>query len=112
MGNKNTNKNTTSSKKMPQPEVTWNGHAYKCSHPQCDRTFGSLCAAEQHLESPVHARKRYKCAGASGGCGTTFVTLSALLQHWESGSVACGVRGTLVHRVQRALGEFAGGGKA
>ena len=108
----NTSKNTSSKKLVPQLEVTWNRHAYDCPHHRCDRTFGSLRAAEQHLESPAHARKRYKCAGARGGCGKAFGTLSALLQHWESGSVACGVWGTLVRRVQRALGEFAGGGKA
>ena len=109
--NLNTSKNTTSSKKMPQPEVTCNGHAYKCSHPQCDRTFGSLRAAEQHLESPAHAQKRYICAEAAGGCGKTFGTLSALLQHWESKSAACGVRGTFVRLVQRILGDLAGSGK-
>ncbi|TBU45967.1 hypothetical protein BD309DRAFT_955099 [Dichomitus squalens] len=68
-------------------ERAWNGWAYECY--VCHKTFSSLTALNAHLGSPVHGDKLYHCPKAYGGCGTEYRTLSAFLQHVESGR--CGV---------------------
>ncbi|KAI0769274.1 hypothetical protein BD413DRAFT_557139 [Trametes elegans] len=68
-------------------ERAWNGAGYECYF--CHRIFSTLSALNQHLRSPAHAEKVYRCPRAMHGCGAEFSTLSALLQHVESEQ--CGV---------------------
>ena len=65
----------------------WNGERYECY--LCHRTFAALLDLNQHLNSPAHAQKAYRCPGAWRGCGATFKTLSGFCQHVESEQ--CGV---------------------
>lgn len=66
---------------------SWNGCAYECV--LCHREYGALASLDQHLRSPAHADRIYRCPPAGSGCNAQFVTLSALLQHVETAS--CGV---------------------
>ncbi|KAJ8496577.1 hypothetical protein ONZ51_g1017 [Trametes cubensis] len=68
-------------------EYAWNGSAYECY--LCHRTFRTLPALNQHLRSPTHDDKMYRCPHNLYGCGAEFVALSAFCQHVESGN--CGV---------------------
>ncbi|KAI0280580.1 hypothetical protein BGY98DRAFT_914517, partial [Russula aff. rugulosa BPL654] len=54
----------------------------------CIATFRTLARLNQHLQSPRHEDKIYRCPKTD--CRTEFVTLSGLCQHVEGGS--CGVR--------------------
>ncbi|KAI0294629.1 hypothetical protein B0F90DRAFT_1755958 [Multifurca ochricompacta] len=65
---------------------SWNGWAYECF--LCNNTYRALSALNQHLQSPRHQEKIYRCPKQD--CRTEFVTLSGLCQHVEGGS--CGVR--------------------
>jgi Zinc-finger double-stranded RNA-binding/Zinc-finger of C2H2 type len=65
---------------------SWNGYAYQCF--LCNRTFDTLPRLNQHLQSPVHQDKIYRCPKSD--CRIEFVALSGLCQHVEGGS--CGVR--------------------
>lgn len=76
-------------------ELSWNGMEYECF--LCHSTFKTLDRLNQHLQSPRHDQKIYKCPKPD--CGVEFVTLSALCQHVESGS--CGVR--MFRQVQNAM---------
>ena len=67
-------------------ERSWNGEAYECF--LCHSTFDTLARLNQHLQSPRHEDKIYRCPKSD--CATKFVTLSGLCQHVEGGS--CGVR--------------------
>lgn len=69
-------------------ELSWNEvcDAYECF--LCNATFRTLAQLNQHLSSPRHEDKIYRCPKAD--CRTEFVTLSGLCQHVEGGS--CGVR--------------------
>ena len=67
-------------------DLSWNGAGYECF--LCDKTFGTLARLNQHLQSPRHEAKIYKCPKPD--CRIEFVTLSGLCQHVEGGS--CGVR--------------------
>ena len=67
----------------------WNGREYECYLCTRYRGFPSLAALNQHLQSPAHAEKRYKCPSAWSGCGREFSTLSGFVQHMESEQ--CGV---------------------
>ncbi|KAI0294628.1 hypothetical protein B0F90DRAFT_1811632 [Multifurca ochricompacta] len=67
-------------------ERSWNGEAYECF--LCNSTFKTLERLNQHLQSPRHEDKIYRCPKQD--CRTEFVTLSGLCQHVEGGS--CGVR--------------------
>ncbi|KAI0651011.1 hypothetical protein C8Q79DRAFT_899889 [Trametes meyenii] len=69
-------------------ERAWNGSCYECY--LCHRTYGTLTALNQHLQSPAHAEKAYRCPRMLHGCGEEFPTLSAFCQHVESEK--CGVR--------------------
>ncbi|KAL1739163.1 hypothetical protein HDZ31DRAFT_49818, partial [Schizophyllum fasciatum] len=62
-------------------ERTWNGYAYECY--LCNRMYSTLAGLNQHLSSPVHADKIYKCP--MSGCNNRSTTVSALFQHVESG---------------------------
>ncbi|KAI0325435.1 hypothetical protein GY45DRAFT_1364490 [Cubamyces sp. BRFM 1775] len=68
-------------------ERSWNGAGYECY--LCHRTYRTLPALNQHLRSPAHEDKLYRCPRGLYGCGTEFSTLSAFCQHVESGR--CGV---------------------
>ncbi|OCH88557.1 hypothetical protein OBBRIDRAFT_80462 [Obba rivulosa] len=68
--------------------LSWNGRAYECYI--CHRTFALLRALNDHLASPAHAAKIYKCPRQWDGCGQEFKMLSAFCQHMESDQ--CGVR--------------------
>ena len=63
----------------------WNGEAYACD--RCPATFRLHGSALAHLRSPVHDALIYKCkdTGDHEGCGQTFSTLGALLQHVNHG---------------------------
>ncbi|CDO76264.1 hypothetical protein BN946_scf184470.g22 [Trametes cinnabarina] len=65
----------------------WNGAGYECY--LCHRTYRSLPALNQHLQSAAHAERIYRCPTNFYGCGTEFPTLSAFCQHVEAGR--CGV---------------------
>ena len=76
----------------PTPAVMWatelsfNGTAFECF--LCQSTFTTLARLNQHLQSPRHEDKIYRCPKID--CRTEFVTLSGLCQHVEGGS--CGIR--------------------
>jgi hypothetical protein len=65
---------------------SWNGVVYACF--LCNSTFKTLEGLNQHLQSPRHEDKIYRCPNSK--CRAKFVTLSGLCQHVEGGS--CGVR--------------------
>jgi Zinc-finger of C2H2 type/Zinc finger, C2H2 type len=67
-------------------ERSWNGSAYECF--LCNSTYTSLVHLNQHLKSPRHQDKIYRCPKSD--CKVEFATLSGLCQHVEGGS--CGVR--------------------
>jgi hypothetical protein len=67
-------------------ERSFNGAAYECF--VCHCTFTSLAGLNQHLQSPAHEKKIYRCPKQD--CRIEFKALSALCQHVERGS--CGVR--------------------
>ena len=60
--------------------AAWNGYAYECY--LCPREFGTLASLNQHLASPKHEAKMYRCPLSS--CLEQFSTLSGLCQHIES----------------------------
>ena len=64
---------------------SWNGLAFECF--LCHSTFKTLDGLNQHLKSPVHDQKIYRCPELD--CPVEVQTLSALCQHFERGS--CGV---------------------
>ena len=76
-------------------ERSWNGVDYECF--LCHSTFKALDRLNQHLQSPRHEQKIYKCPKPD--CSVEFVALSALCQHVERGS--CGVR--MFKKVQDAM---------
>lgn len=79
------------SRSAPNPsylatERSWNGRAYECF--LCSRTFSSLNALNQHLQSPAHATKIFRCPNRE--CMRQYSALSALVQHVEHDR--CGIR--------------------
>ena len=91
----------------PAPAVTWatdrswNGYAYECF--LCNRTFDTLVRLNQHLKSPFHEDKIYRCPKSD--CRIEFGTLSGLCQHVEGGS--CGVR--MFRQVRDVMAGFTRG---
>ncbi|KAH9168393.1 hypothetical protein EDB89DRAFT_1992280 [Lactarius sanguifluus] len=85
-------------------ELSWNGMKYECF--LCHSTFKSLGRLDQHLQSPTHDQKIYKCPKPD--CHVEFVALSALCQHVEGGS--CGVR--VFRQVQNAMESLTRGSNA
>jgi hypothetical protein len=65
---------------------SWNGVAFQCF--LCNSTYRQLAHLNQHLQSPYHQNKIYRCPKPD--CGDEFALLSGLCQHVERGS--CGVR--------------------
>ncbi|CZT17617.1 uncharacterized protein RCC_03454 [Ramularia collo-cygni] len=78
--------------------ASWNGHAYECY--LCNRDFAALASLNQHLASPVHKQKLYRCFGL--GCGKQFAALAPLFNHLESES--CGA--VRFGNVQKAAGNI------
>ena len=64
---------------------TWNGDGYECY--LCHREFNALSSLNQHLTSPAHRQKIYRCPNHRG-CSLEFVSLAGLFNHLESES--CG----------------------
>lgn len=61
---------------------SWNGNAFECY--LCNRDFTQLAHLNQHLNSPRHQEKIYRCPRSD--CPKEFSTLSAIMQHVESQS--------------------------
>ncbi|KZT69380.1 hypothetical protein DAEQUDRAFT_726665 [Daedalea quercina L-15889] len=80
-------------------ERAWNGWKYECF--LCHREFHTLAALNQHLASPAHEDKMYRCPRGYSGCGAEFKTLSALCQHVESEQ--CNIR-----RFNRKMQDYLG----
>jgi len=76
-------------------ERSWNGVAFECF--LCHSTYRKLYALNQHLKSPAHDQRIYRCPKFD--CRVEFSALSALCQHVERGS--CGVR--MFRQVQDAM---------
>ncbi|GJF00401.1 C2H2-type zinc finger protein [Phanerochaete sordida] len=68
-------------------EASWNGRAFVCV--LCHKSLKALRSLDAHLNSPAHGEKIYRCPPRANGCNAHFTTLSALVQHVESGR--CGV---------------------
>ncbi|TFY58713.1 hypothetical protein EVJ58_g6246 [Rhodofomes roseus] len=79
----------------------WNGLRYECF--LCHREYRTLEALNQHLASPAHEKKMYRCPRGYSGCGAEFKTLSALCQHVESEQ--CSIR-RFNTKVQDYLGDL------
>ncbi|KAG6079707.1 hypothetical protein E4U30_000812 [Claviceps sp. LM220 group G6] len=62
----------------------WNGMSWECY--LCHSGFSSKVGLNQHLNSPRHKDKVYKCPNKRGGCEKVFVSLAALFSHLESES--------------------------
>lgn len=66
----------------------------ECSHNycrDCDRFFRSKSNLEQHRESSVHKPRIINCVGRDHGCTKTFISISALVLHAESGTCPAGI---------------------
>ncbi|KZT67387.1 hypothetical protein DAEQUDRAFT_746186 [Daedalea quercina L-15889] len=79
---------------------------YECC--VCRAGFKMLKDLNNHLQSPVHDERVYRCPKGWQGCETEFRTLSALCQHVESGS--CGVH-KFNSTIQKYVGSLADGMK-
>ncbi|KAH9168398.1 hypothetical protein EDB89DRAFT_2245230 [Lactarius sanguifluus] len=60
-------------------ERSWNGMEYECF--LCHSTFKTIDRLNQHLKSPAHDEKIYRCPKPD--CRVEFAALSALCQHVE-----------------------------
>lgn len=78
---------STTTTTMWATDLSWNGDAYECF--LCHKEFDALNHLNQHLASPKHQDKIYRCPN-QGRCGVEFTTLSALTQHVERDK--CGVQ--------------------
>ena len=67
----------------------WNGREFECCLCARYRGFATLARLNQHLASPAHADKVYRCPPLLSGCSAEFATLSGLVAHVES--ERCGV---------------------
>lgn len=82
-------------------ERAWNGVRYECF--LCHREYRTLESLNQHLASPAHEEKMYRCPRGYSGCGAEFKTLSALCQHVESEQ--CNIR-RFNSKMQNYLGDL------
>lgn len=62
--------------------ATWNGSGFECY--LCHRAYDTIEALNQHLSSPIHSEKLYRCPNRS--CNRQFVRLASLFNHLESES--------------------------
>lgn len=67
-------------------DLSWNGSGYECF--LCNNEYRSLNSLNQHLQSPRHEARIYRCPNRD--CGDEYSTLSALSQHVERDR--CGVQ--------------------
>ncbi|KAH9832600.1 uncharacterized protein C8Q71DRAFT_260516 [Rhodofomes roseus] len=74
----------------------------------CHAGFKKLTSLNNHLQSPVHDEKIYRCPQTWQGCGVEFNTLGALCQHVEKGN--CGVH-KFNNTLQKYVGSLADGMK-
>ncbi|DAA78039.1 TPA_exp: hypothetical protein A8136_5742 [Trichophyton benhamiae CBS 112371] len=65
-------------------DQAFNGSSWQCY--LCPSCFKSRHGLNQHLNSPVHKQKVYRCPNHRSQCGKEFVTLAALFHHLESES--------------------------
>ncbi|TFY58714.1 hypothetical protein EVJ58_g6247 [Rhodofomes roseus] len=82
-------------------DLAWNGSAFECF--LCHHEYRSLQALNQHLASPAHEERMYRCPRGYSGCGAEFSTLSALCQHVES--ERCDIR-RFNSQMQNYLGDL------
>lgn len=59
---------------------SWNGYFFECYI--CHRLFDQLNGLNQHLNSPIHKSKLYKCLNRV--CNGEFTSLAGLFSHLES----------------------------
>jgi hypothetical protein len=91
----------------PPLTMTWatnlsrNGSVFECF--LCHGTYGTLAQLNQHLQSPFHLERIYRCPKSD--CRVEFSTLSGLCQHVEGGS--CGVR--MFRQVRNTMETFTRG---
>jgi hypothetical protein len=62
----------------------FNGLSWECY--LWHKKFDKKNALNQHLNSPVHKQKVYRCPNAKAACGKEFVGLAGLFNHLESES--------------------------
>ncbi|EFE44949.1 hypothetical protein TRV_00323 [Trichophyton verrucosum HKI 0517] len=65
-------------------DQAFNGSSWQCY--LCPSCFKTRHGLNQHLNSPVHKQKVYRCPNDRSQCGKEFVTLAALFHHLESES--------------------------
>jgi hypothetical protein len=70
-------------------QLAWNPETRSFECYLCHRQFGMLRSLNDHLQSPRHMERIYRCPNTTG-CGSEFSTLSALCQHVERDG--CGVQ--------------------
>ncbi|KAI8938682.1 hypothetical protein NX059_004549 [Plenodomus lindquistii] len=83
--------------------ATWNGFNFECY--LCHRKYGTLQALNQHLNSPAHSEKLYRCPNRN--CNGQFPRLASLFNHLESGS--CNF--VRFEKVQQHVHDFVSGGQ-
>jgi len=66
----------------------------------CDRHFQNDNNLRQHLNSSTHRPRNTHCPA---GCGSSFISNSALVLHLESGGCSSGINRNTVNRVVRQL---------
>lgn len=62
--------------------MSHNGFNWECY--LCHQEFTTQKGLTQHVNSPRHMQKAYKCPNVRGGCERHFVSLAALFNHLES----------------------------
>ncbi|KAF9805513.1 hypothetical protein IEO21_09011 [Rhodonia placenta] len=72
----------------PATALSFNGDGFECS--LCHREFVTLAALNDHIASPTHDEKMYRCPKEWAGCGKEFSALSILCHHVEGKK--CGIR--------------------
>ncbi|KAG6030298.1 hypothetical protein E4U41_000130 [Claviceps citrina] len=60
----------------------FNGSYWECY--LCHSEFTTMRGLTQHINSPRHKQKVYKCPNTRGGCPKLFVSLAGLFGHLES----------------------------
>ena len=83
--------------------AAWNGHSFECY--LCHRGHATLGALNQHLNSPIHSEKLYRCPNRK--CKREFVSLAALFSHLESESC----KFVRFEKVQENVHNFITGGQ-
>ncbi|KAG2421807.1 hypothetical protein HFD88_005783 [Aspergillus terreus] len=81
----------------------FNGYLWECYI--CHKEFNTDTSLNQHLNSPAHKQKVYRCPNVNSVCGKQFSTLAALFGHLESESCEF-IR---FENVQRRVGDVVQG---